>query len=189
MKTVKISLEDEILAEIVREQLAAMPGLSLGENDVDLVVSRVKTQSQAPHLLLGGKAEENCEVMSLPLKLGELKDRVRYILSGRDKFAQSETIEFLNYTLNTEDGVMTDVETEAQIRLTDKEKSLIMSLYQEDSKSLDRASLLQKVWLYAETAETHTLETHLYRLRQKLEEGFGLTDLIVTKDGIYTLKI
>lgn len=189
MKTVKIELDDEVLSGLVREQLSSLTGLNLSGELPQVVVSRVKTSANVPHLLLGGKAEENCEILPLPLRLGDLTDRLRYMLSGRNKFANMEVIEFLNYSLNAEDGVMTDLSTNEQIRLTDKEKLLIQSLYAEENKSLDRAGLLQKVWSYAETAETHTLETHLYRLRQKLEDGFGLKDLIVTKDGIYTLKI
>lgn len=190
MKTVKIALEDEVLHGLVTEQLSRLSGLKLGEIETpDIVIGRVKTRHDVPHLLLGGKAEENCEVLSLPLRLGEMTDRVRYILSGRNRFAREHTISFLDYTLSADDGVMTNTETGIQLRLTDKEKLMILSLYAENSKSLDRQGLLQKVWEYADTAETHTLETHLYRLRQKFEEIFGLKDLIVTKDGIYTLKV
>lgn len=190
MKTVKIILDDPILTGMVTEQIAGFSGISVTDADAaDLVIARVKTANTAPHLLLGGKAEEGCEVLPMPLRLGDLTDRVRYILSGRGRFARSSMIEFAGFILNTEDGVMTDEVSETQVRLTDKEKLLIISLYEQDTKSLDRQGLLQKVWGYADTAETHTLETHLYRLRQKLEESFSVKDLIVTKDGIYTLKV
>ena len=188
MKTIQIVLDDAILAGLVREQVARLPGFRIGDSNAELVISRVKTPASVPHLLLGGKAEENCEVLALPLRLGELTDRVGYMLSGRNRFATAEIIAFNGFTLSAEDGVMTETASGRQVRLTDKEKLLILSLFAEKSKSLDRAGLLQKVWSYAESAETHTLETHLYRLRQKLEEGFGITDLVVTRDGIYTLK-
>lgn len=189
MKSIKIVLDDKILAGIVTEQLSRMRNVQLKDDAPDLVIARVKTSDEVPHLLLGGKTEENCEVLSLPLRLGDLTDRVGYMLSGRNRFATEQIIAFRGFLLNSDDGIMTQEDTKKQIRLTDKEKLLILSLFLEDSKSLDRAGLLHKVWSYAESAETHTLETHLYRLRQKLEEGFGLMDLIVTKDGIYTLKI
>ncbi len=190
MKTVKVILDDAVLAGLVGEQISALAGISMTDTDqADIVIARVKTQIDAPHLLLGGRAEEGSEILPLPLRLGDLTDRVRYILSGRNRFAQTEIIEFSGFTLNTEDGMMTDDVSGDQVRLTDKEKLLIVSLYEQESKSLDRQALLQKVWFYAETAETHTLETHLYRLRQKLEDSFGVKDLIVTKDGVYTLKI
>lgn len=189
MKTIKIVLDDAILAGMVAEQLARIKNIEINDAQPDLVISRVRTDYAGPHLLLGGKAGENCDVLPLPLRLGELNDRVGYILSGRDRFTQEDTIAFNGLTLNAEDGIMLRVADGAQIRLTDKEKLLILSLYAEESRSLDRAGLLQKVWSYSENAETHTLETHLYRLRQKLEDGFGLTDLIVTRDGVYTLNV
>ncbi|PZP53617.1 MAG: hypothetical protein DI586_10830, partial [Micavibrio aeruginosavorus] len=188
--TVKITLEDTILAEMVTEQLSRLPGVAISDSDAaDLVISRVKTPENVPHLLLGGKAEEGCEVLPMPVRLGDLTDRVRYILSGRNRFARSSIVEFAGFTLSTEDGMMSDDKSDKQVRLTDKEKLMIVSLFEEPTKSLDRQGLLQKVWGYADTAETHTLETHLYRLRQKLEESLDAKDLIVTKDGIYTLKI
>ena len=191
MRQVKISLDDDILQALVAEQLSRFKELEMvgQETAPDLIISRTKTPEKVPHLLLGGKIEEDCEVLSLPLRLGDLTDRVRYMLSGRDRFAQNGTVAFRQFELNALDGTLFDMERDVSVRLTDKEKLLILSLYGAENNALDRASLLQQVWSYAENAETHTLETHLYRLRQKLEESLGITDLIVTKDGIYTLKI
>ena len=190
MKTVMVALEDQYLAALIAEQLKYLPGIQIADTEApDLVIGRVKTLLSVPHLLLGGKAEPGCEILPLPIRLGEMNDRLRYMLSGRNRFADNKIIAFGNYTLNAEDGVMTNTQNGAAVRLTDKEKLMILSLYEEDTRTLDRAGLLQKVWFYADSAETHTLETHLYRLRLKLEESFGLKDLIITKDGFYSLKI
>ena len=48
--------------------------------------------------------------------------------------------------------------------------------------------MLDEVWGYASTVETHTLETHIYRLRQKLKNEFGLDDFLVTNDEGYILN-
>lgn len=192
MKQVQLSLDNETLRTLVAEQLSRLKEIEISPEAgarPDLVIARVKTAERVPHLLLGGKMEEGCEVLSLPLRLGDLTDRVRYMLSGRNRFANDATISFLQFELNALDGTMIDTEKNISVRLTDKEKLLILSLHAADGQALDRTNLLSEVWSYAENAETHTLETHLYRLRQKLEESFGVTDLIVTKDGIYTLKV
>lgn len=186
MKTVHIALTDTILAGMVEEQLSRLNGITLAADKADLMIANEKTAAETPHLILGGKPSDGCETLSLPLKMGELRDRIRYMLSGRDRFAGNEVIEFSGFSLNLEDGVIE--KDGVRTRLTDKEKLILQNLYEADDYQLDRKNLLQSVWGYAESAETHTLETHLYRLRQKLDETFGPNDLITTKDGIYTLK-
>jgi DNA-binding response OmpR family regulator len=56
------------------------------------------------------------------------------------------------------------------------------------NKSVSRQDMLDEVWGYASTVETHTLETHIYRLRQKLKNEFGLDDFLVTNDEGYILN-
>ncbi len=185
MKRVAVSVEDEILAGLVQEQLARMQ-LETGHENAGLVIAEAMTKESVPHLLLGGRPDDKSESLNLPFRLGDFTDRVRYMLSGRDRFAPGGIVEFAGCTLNSEDGAMTASDGR-QVRLTDKEKQILISLSQAPDQSLDRVALLKAVWGYVESVETHTLETHLYRLRQKLEEGLGLTDIITTKDGIYTL--
>lgn len=184
-KKVEIAIKDAYLADLIREQLISFDGVEIVENGGDIVLSEEVTDKNLPHLLFGSRSELH-ESLTLPLRLGDLTDRLRYILSGRDRFAQNDSISFMNLTLDA-DGVISN--GNKTLRLTEKERLILQFLYQAEDCSLDRKNLLQKVWGYAETAETHTLETHLYRLRQKLEEGFGTLDLITTKDGIYTLNV
>ena len=187
MKTIHIALADAILAGMVEEQLSRLSGVTLAADNADLVIADEITGLEASHLILGGKSSDEYETLSLPLKMGELRDRVRYILSGRDRFAGNEVIGFSGFSLNLQDGMIE--KDGVKTRLTDKEKLILQNLHEAEAYQLDRKNLLQCVWGYAESAETHTLETHLYRLRQKLDETFGADDLITTKDGIYTLKV
>lgn len=184
-KKVEILIKDAYLADLIREQLEIFGGIEIVESGGDVILSEEATDKSVPHLLFGSRNDLH-ESLTLPLRLGELTDRLRYIFSGRDRFAHSDSVSFMNLTLDA-DGVITD--GGKTMRLTEKERLILQFLYQADNYSLDRKTLLQKVWGYAETAETHTLETHLYRLRQKLEEGFGTLELITTKDGIYTLNV
>lgn len=71
--------------------------------------------------------------------------------------------------------------------LTDKECFIIKALADANSSPLAKTELLKKVWGYAENIETSTLETHVYRLRQKLSISLGKSDLIVFQDGGYKM--
>lgn len=77
--------------------------------------------------------------------------------------------------------------TRASIPLTDKEAQLLELLHQQQPNAIGKAALLQAIWGYDPEANTHTLETHIYRLRQKLEatqgEHFRNKGIITEADG------
>ena len=74
----------------------------------------------------------------------------------------------------------------APIALTEKECRMLLILYQAKGKEITRGQLLADIWQYADTVETHTLETHIYRLRQKIEPDPTNPILLRTgKDGYY----
>lgn len=80
------------------------------------------------------------------------------------------------------------METQDIIVLTDKERDILVALWRAPDKSLSREALLDAVWAYAQGVETHTLETHIYRLRQKIETDPGAPDWLVNSDGLYRLN-
>lgn len=75
------------------------------------------------------------------------------------------------------------------IELTDKESAILLCLYHHRHGWLPRAHLLEQVWGYSNAITTHTLETHLYRLRNKLRDAFGGQELIITRNGSYRLVL
>lgn len=75
------------------------------------------------------------------------------------------------------------------IELTDKESAILLCLYHHRHGWLPRAHLLEQVWGYSDAITTHTLETHLYRLRNKLRNAFDAQELIVTHNGGYRLVV
>ena len=77
---------------------------------------------------------------------------------------------------------------EADIILTDKERDILAALWLAPDKALPRDALLDRVWAYAQGVETHTLETHIYRLRQKIETDPGTPRWLVNEDGVYRLN-
>jgi DNA-binding response OmpR family regulator len=75
-----------------------------------------------------------------------------------------------------------------KLRLTDKEASILKYLYRAGSKSVTREELLAEVWGYNAGVTTHTLETHIYRLRQKIEPDPANSRLLLTEAGGYRLS-
>jgi DNA-binding response OmpR family regulator len=77
----------------------------------------------------------------------------------------------------------------SKLKLTEKEAAILRFLYRSNGHSVARKVLLQEVWGYNASVSTHTLETHIYRLRQKIETGAEATKMIVTDQGGYRLII
>ena len=74
-----------------------------------------------------------------------------------------------------------------KVRLTEKETSILRYLFRAEQKPISRETLLQEVWGYNSGVTTHTLETHIYRLRQKIEKDAAAPAILVTEAGGYKL--
>ena len=79
-------------------------------------------------------------------------------------------------------------EAQRKIRLTDKETDILRYLYKAGGKPVPREELMAEVWGHNSQATTHTLETHMYRLRQKIEPNPGLSRFLITEGGGYSLQ-
>ena len=75
-----------------------------------------------------------------------------------------------------------------RIRLTNKEVEILRFLHQTGNRIVSRQTLLDEVWGYNKGATTHTLETHIYRLRQKIEADPTACRLLITMPGGYQLN-
>ncbi len=73
-----------------------------------------------------------------------------------------------------------------KIRLTEKETNILKFLYR-SGETVARETLLHEVWGYNPAVTTHTLETHIYRLRRKIEENPGKAQILITEEGGYRL--
>jgi len=74
-----------------------------------------------------------------------------------------------------------------KVRLTEKETAILRYLYRAGQRPVSRETLLQEVWGYNSGVTTHTLETHIYRLRQKVEKDAASPAILVTEAGGYKL--
>ena len=75
----------------------------------------------------------------------------------------------------------------SKLKLTEKETAILRFLYRAGKKVVSRDILLSEVWGYNANVTTHTLETHIYRLRQKIEENPSIARILVTEPGGYKL--
>ncbi|MFR1032737.1 MAG: winged helix-turn-helix domain-containing protein [Alphaproteobacteria bacterium] len=75
------------------------------------------------------------------------------------------------------------------VKLTEKEIAILKYLYKAQDRIVAKNELLQEVWGYAPDVTTHTIETHVYRLRQKVEHDDPEAQLIITLEGGYRLKL
>ena len=75
----------------------------------------------------------------------------------------------------------------SKVRLTEKETAILRYLYRAGQRPVSREVLLQEVWGYNSGVTTHTLETHIYRLRQKVEKDAASPQILVTEAGGYKL--
>jgi DNA-binding response OmpR family regulator len=135
--------------------------------------------------ILGLYAGANDYVMK-PFRLGVLLARIRAQLRQHE---QSEDAVFTigPYTFKPSAKLLVEDATEKKVRLTEKETSILKFLYRAGEKVVGRDTLLGEVWGYNAGVTTHTLETHVYRLRQKIEADPSSAEILVTEPGGYRL--
>ncbi len=121
-----------------------------------------------------------------PLRLGLLLRQIGNIVS--DPGLWLEEVPVCGYILHPQDKVITDP-AGADIPLTDKEVEILIFLARHHRRAVGRDELLRHVWRYQQGVDTHTLETHIYRLRQKLGDAAENAQLLLTEEGGYRLNL
>ncbi len=136
--------------------------------------------------ILGLDAGAN-DYVSKPFKFGVLLARVRAHLRSHE---QSEDAVFKVGPYEFRPAVkMLVTQEDKKIRLTEKETSILKFLYRAGGKPVTRDVLLDEVWGYNSGVTTHTLETHVYRLRQKIEPDPSNASILLTESGGYRLSL
>jgi DNA-binding response OmpR family regulator len=150
----------------------------------------------APIIMLTGQTGDSDTIAGLeagandyvakPFKFAVLMARIRAQLRSHE---QSEDAVFRlgPYEFRPAAKLLLD-ERQKKIRLTEKETSILKYLYRAGEKPVARDELLAEVWGYNAGVTTHTLETHVYRLRQKIEPDPTNAQLLLTEAGGYRLQ-
>jgi DNA-binding response OmpR family regulator len=127
------------------------------------------------------------DYVSKPFKFPVLLARLRSQLRTHEQ-SEDAVFQIGPYTFKPAQKLLL-TETEQKIRLTEKETNILKYLYRVNDGVVARDVLLHEVWGYNAGVTTHTLETHIYRLRQKIEPEPSNARLLVTESGGYRLNV
>jgi DNA-binding response OmpR family regulator len=171
--------------------------VGLPDGDGRDLCSRLRRHGvKVPIIMLTGSDDESDVVRGLdsgandyiakPFRMAELLARLRAQLRI---FENSEDAVFSigPYTFRPAAKLLQDPARNRRIRLTEKEAAILKFLYRAGTRAVARQVLLNEVWGYNAAVTTHTLETHIYRLRQKIEPDPGNARLLLTEGGGYRL--
>jgi DNA-binding response OmpR family regulator len=185
--------------EIVKTQYFDIILLDVGLPDMDgrdLCRLMRRNGVRAPVVMLTGADSEADTILGLdagandyitkPFRLGVLLARLRAQLRQHE---QSEDAVFTigPYNFRPSAKLLVDAGGKKKIRLTEKETAILKYLFRAGERATGRELLLNEVWGYNAGVTTHTLETHVYRLRQKIELDPSKAEILVTEPGGYRL--
>ena len=126
------------------------------------------------------KKDQFNEIISLPLKISDLNQIVENAVTKKN-FNKNSSILIKQYKLDKNEKKL--IKNKNYILLTEKEIQLL-ELFLDNKKPISKNIILKEVWKYSTSADTHTVETHIYRLRKKIKSKFSDENFILNnKDG------
>jgi DNA-binding response OmpR family regulator len=170
--------------------------VGLPDADGRAIVRQLREEGfRSPVIMLTGHDADSDTIQGLeagandyvpkPFRMPVLLARVRAQLRSHEA-SEDAVFSIGPYTFKP-GSKMLITERGSKIRLTEKETSILRFLYRAGERVVTRDILLQEVWGYNSGVTTHTLETHVYRLRQKIEKEPSNARLLVTEGGGYKL--
>jgi DNA-binding response OmpR family regulator len=135
--------------------------------------------------ILGLESGAN-DYIAKPFRMGVLLARLRAQLRQHEH-SEDAVFTIGPYSFRPSAKILVEQATRKKIRLTEKEAAILKYLYRAGQRVIGRETLLGEVWGYNAGVTTHTLETHVYRLRQKIERNPSQAEILVTEPGGYRL--
>lgn len=132
------------------------------------------------------KLDDFEDIFLKPLRLGYVAQTIKEFFLHQKTHQALSPIHLGDILINPKDAMI--LYHDKSVRLTDKELDILLFLSKHNDTAANKQALLDNVWEYASNVETHTLETHIYRLRQKLIKSLDLKDFLVTYEDGYLLK-
>ncbi len=188
---------EEMLTGAESRYDAVLLDIGLPDGDGRELCARLRKQGlKIPVIMLTGADGEQDVVRGLdagandyiakPFRLNELLARVRAQLRVFDN-SEDAVFTIGPYMFRPSAKLLLEPARNRKIRLTEKESAILKFLYRAAGRPVGRQVLLNEVWGYNSAVTTHTLETHIYRLRQKIEPDPANTRLLLTEGGGYRL--
>ena len=200
IKVCVVSDNEDFKNDLVMQMTKYIDDFAPSEDFPDVfVVDEQEKQVQAvrqlhpsvPVILLTAKNIESTDflnqVIHKPFALWQLLDAIVAINNKLDN-SDEGVLCFNSYELQPNKRLITDTVSGNAVKLTEKEVSILKYLYKTKQNYVSKSDLQTNVWLYNETVTTHTVETHIYRLRQKVEKKCQRR-LILTENGCYKLNV
>jgi DNA-binding response OmpR family regulator len=206
--TEQLSLHEEFDAVAVENGGQGIQAAKVGQ--IDLVIMDVglpdidghdavrilrKNGFKSPIIMLTGHDDDSDIILGLesgandyvikPFRFGVLLARIRAQLRQHEA-SEDVTFRIGPYTFRPSSKLLLNPKGN-KVRLTEKETSILRYLYRTGERPVSRETLLQQVWGYNSGVTTHTLETHIYRLRQKIEKDAAAPIILVTESRGYKL--
>ena len=189
----------EAISLIVKEHFdCILIDSSLADVSLSNLCKNIRLEGvQSPIILVAEELGEDVAIVALdagandyvlkPFKINVLVAKIR---SNIRQFEQSEfaILRFGRFSFKPGDKILLNNSSKEEVRLTDKETAIIKLLYLSGGEVVTRATLLEEVWGYNTTLTTHTLETHIYRIRQKVGNASSGQDFIATESEGYRMQ-
>ena len=135
-------------------------------------------------LLFLTKEKKNNQHITYPIQIKNLIEKINIKLI-KQKYNNQSYLKVSNYILNLNSRIIS--KNNNSLKLTEKEINIILFL--NDHKNPQKVSIIQnQVWGYLSELETHTVETHIYRLRKKINDHFNDSNFIISTDDGYLIK-
>lgn len=187
---IKHQIELSLAAEITKDIPDENTSLILVDEDLTLLSQTSENLKDLPVVLFSSHqdTEENADlVIKKPFKLESVLASLKND-TLIPKVRRKECLIIKDYSFYPVKKEIISSITHKVCKLTEKEVDIIKYLYQTKPQISSKEDLLENVWKYSTDATTHTVETHIYRLRQKVEKE-GKTQLIITENNGYRLNI
>lgn len=192
METLLVISDEPALAEVLSDELSLCKVQSLGIAQAKtaarfeaVVILVEKSVAETIHSL---DADSAVLTFARPVRLRELLYTIRERLQGQTPAIREEITLAGGYCYYPRERLIAADGIAESVTLTEKEGDLFVKLLENKGDAVPRDRLLTQIWGYSEEVDTHTLETHIYRLRSKLRQIEGFYD-IVSDEGGYRLTI
>jgi len=201
---------NQILLEIIKEVKLFSEYKIESYESLNFNLSKKKNQDQLAIFFISGKNKEdyekiiefNCpsivisnltvprnlfsnefvEKMNMPFNILDLKKKIVFLFA-KYNFKKSSLIILKDYVINKYERKI--IKNGLELQLTEKEINFLI-LFSQNDKPLSRSFVLKNVWHYSTKSDTHTIETHIHRLRKKILDKFKDTNFIKNnKKGYY----